>query len=235
MPTAISHLIDFGAGRLKQKTLLRIVFPLIVLSYFGSLMFAIRMLPGPFDWRTRSMSKLLYPTIDPNYHTIVSTGLSIAGLMMIPFAGYTGRRLRTISQVSADIGAVALGAGAVSLILCAVLVFQPIHEMLARSAGICLGFGMLAFYSCAMRARAVPSNESVTRHRLFLAWSLIVPPALLVAVVRVLVGVQFRWSNPLYRMLQNRSLWHLGLWEWIASTAVFLFLLGAALFLPEND
>ena len=235
MTTAISHLIDFISGRLKRQTLLRIFYPLMLASYFGSLTFGIWMFPGPFDWRTRSMSKLLYPKNNPQFHTIVSVGMAVAGLLMIPFAGYIGRRLRVISPVPAEIGALVFGAGAISLILGALIVSQPFHEMFARGAGTCLGLGMLALYLCALRGLSVPSNERHTRLWLFLAWSLIVPPALLVVVLRMLVGAQFHWSNPLYRALENRSLWHLGFWEWIISAAVFLFLLGAVLCLAEND
>jgi hypothetical protein len=67
MPTAVSHLVDFSCGRLQQRTLLRVIFPLILLSYFGSLIFAIWLFPGPFDWRTKAMSKLLYPTTNPGF------------------------------------------------------------------------------------------------------------------------------------------------------------------------
>ncbi len=49
MPAAISHLTDFCSGRLKQRTLLLIFIPLILVSYFGSLTFAIWLFPGPFD------------------------------------------------------------------------------------------------------------------------------------------------------------------------------------------
>ncbi len=236
MPTAISHLIDFCSGRLPQRTLRRILLPLILASYFGSLTLAIWMYPGPFDWRTRSMSKLLYPSNNPQFHLIGSVGVAIAGLLAIPFAGSIGRRLRVISPVPAAIGALAFGAGAISLILGALIVLQPfLHEMFARGAGIGLGLGMLAFYLCALRGLAVPPDQRHTRPRIFLAWSVIVPPALIVIVLRLLAAAHFQWSNPVYRAIENRSLWHLGLWEWIGSTAVFLFLLGAALFLPEND
>ena len=53
MRTSISYLSDFCAGRLKQRTLLWVLIPLIGLSYFGSLTLAIWLFPGPFDWRTR--------------------------------------------------------------------------------------------------------------------------------------------------------------------------------------
>jgi hypothetical protein len=231
----VSHLIDFCSGRLKQRTLGRVFIPLIVASYFGSLMLAIRLFPGPFDWRTRSMSKLLYPENNPRFHAIGSVGIAIAGLLMIPFAGYIGRRLRVVARLATGIGALVFGAGAISLIFGAVIVVQPYHEVFARTAGSCLGLGLLAFYWCASRGLSVPSSEDgQPARRIFLAWSLIVPPALLVIALRLLAGGHFQWSNPIYRLLENRSLWRLGFWEWIISGAVFSFLYGATLFLPED-
>lgn len=156
MSTALWDPLDFCFGRLKQRTLRRIFIPLIVVSYFGSLTLAIWMFPGPFDWRTKSMSKLLYPENNPQFHAIGSVGIAIAGLLMIPFAGYIGRRLRVIASLPAAIGALAFGAGAISLILGALIVWQPFHEVFARGAGICLGLGILAFYWCALRALSAP-------------------------------------------------------------------------------
>src|ERR1700756_1018699 len=117
MPAAISLLADFCSGRLKQRTLLLIFIPLILASYFGSLTFAIWLFPGPFDWRTKSMSKLLYPRNNPQFHAVGSVGLTIAGLLMIPFAGYIARRLRLVAPVLAQVGAYAFAAGAAGLIL----------------------------------------------------------------------------------------------------------------------
>jgi hypothetical protein len=210
--------------------------PLILASYFGTLMFAIRIFPGPFDWRTKSMSKLLYPANNPRFHAIASVGLAVAGLTTIPFAGWIARRLRVIAPVPADIGALAFAAGCLSLILGASIVSQPfLHEFFARGAGICFGLAMLAFYLCAMTGLSVSSEDSRTWTPVVFGWSLIVPPALIVIVLRLLAAAHFRWSNQLYRTIENRSFWHLGFWEWIGSIAVFLFLFAAVLLLPENE
>jgi hypothetical protein len=182
-----------------------------------------------------SMSKLLYPSKNPQFHAIGSVGLAVAGLLTIPFAGYIGRRLRVISPVLAEIGALSFGAGAISLIFGALIAREPLlHEMFARGAGLGVGLGMLSFYLCALRGRSFPANEPFARSRVFLAWSLIVPPALLVVVLRLLAAARFQWSNPVYLVIEKRSLWHLGFWEWIGSITVFLFLLSAALFLTES-
>jgi hypothetical protein len=50
-------------------------------------------------------------------------------------------------QQRQEIGAFAFGAGAISLILGALILVQPLlYEMFARGPGICLRLGMLAFY-----------------------------------------------------------------------------------------
>jgi hypothetical protein len=59
-------------------------------------------------------------------------------------------------------------------------------------------------------------------------------PAILIAILRAAAGARFKWSNAVYRALENPRLWHIGFWEWLGSAAVFLFLLSAALFLPEH-
>lgn len=234
MSTATSHLIDFCSGELKQWTLRRIFMPLILTSFFGSLMLAIWLFPGPFDWRTRSMSKLLYPENNPRFHAIGSVGIAVAAVLMIPFAGYIGKRLRVASPLLATIGSLVLGLGAVGLILGAVIVREPVHEIFARAAGICLGLSLLAFYGCALRGLWLPADDEQLWLPIFLAWSLVVPPALLITAVRSLAAAHFHWSSPIYRALESRWLWHLGFWEWMISGAVFWFLYAAIRFLPET-
>jgi hypothetical protein len=56
----------------------------------------------------------------------------------------------------------------------------------------------------------------------------------LIAILRIAAGAHLDWSNSLYEALENRDVWDLGLWEWLGSAAVFLFLVSAALFLPEQ-
>ena len=197
MPTAISHLTDFCFGRLKQRTLLWIFIPLIAGVIFRQ-----------FDVRDLDVSRPIRLAHQVNVETPLSQEqsavsrdrlrwMAVAGLLTIPFAGYIGRRLRVISPVPAAIGALVLGAGAISLILGALIVLQPfLHEMFARGAGIFLGLGMLAFYLCALRGLSVSPSERHARLPIFLAWSLIVPPALLVIVLRLLIAAHFQWSDP---------------------------------------
>jgi len=241
----LNPVLDFFCGRVRRHTLLRVLIPLIFIAYFGTLALAIRAVPGRFDWRYESISKLLYLRTDPELpalHLIVSIGIAVAGLLVIPFAGYVGRRFRGIAPILSAVGAGAFGAGAVILILAATIISQPgggsrapaLHELLARLCGFGLGIGMLAFYFCAAKSRVGSVASGNSDHRLFIAWNMIAPPAALIAAVRGLAALRLRWPDPIYRAIQSRALWHLGFWEWIGSGAVFLFLLSSALFLPQS-
>jgi len=54
-----------------------------------------------------------------------------------------------------------------------------------------------------------------------------------IALLRIASRANLSWSNPIKQRLEDRTRWQLGFWERLGSAAVFLFLLSAALFLPE--
>ena len=236
---------DFLCGRVRQRTL-RVLIPVIFVAYFGTLTFAVWNVPGPFDWRYKSISKLLYLRTDPQLpalHLLVSMGIAVAGLLMIPFAGYVGRRFRDISPTLARVGAGSFGGSSLILILAATVVAQPdggdphvwsLHEPLARVCGLGLGVGMLAFYFCAAKSWLSSGDDCTSDNRLFIVWSMIIPVAAFIAALRGLVALRLRWPEPIFRVVQNRALWHLGFWEWVGSAAVFVFLLSSALLLPQT-
>ncbi|HJU12458.1 MAG TPA: DUF998 domain-containing protein [Candidatus Binataceae bacterium] len=224
---------------LTRRFLLLVWLPLIAFVYFGTLIIAARLSPHAYNWRRMAISKLLYPGYDPKLHYVASLGLALTGLLMLPLAGYIRRRLRKIAPIIVDIGAFALALGAIGLILAGLIVSHPLHgtsafpwlhEILARSAALALGAGIIAFWVCA--AKGFSNGTSEWRWLLF-CWSLVTLPALLVIVLRIVAAAHLGWSNPLYHKLESRTLWHLGFWEWLGSVAVFFFLLSAAVFLPE--
>ncbi len=229
----------FVTGNLSRKTLLLLSSTIFVL-YFGTLALAIRLFPGPYDWRRKSISKLLYPENNPRFHFIASFGIVVTGLLLIPFAGYISRRLRDVSPTAANFGAGALAVGAFCLILAGLIVSHPshrgfalshAHEVLARISAFAIAGGILAFYDCALRANF---NDNHGR-TLLVVWSILTLPAVLIALLRLVAAARLRWSNPIYSALKNPALWHLGFWEWIGSAAAFLFLVSAVLLLPEHS
>lgn len=243
MPMTRQRGLSVLSGNLRKRILLSVLLPLIGLSYFGTLITAAWVCSETYDWRRKSISKLLYPQNDPKFHTVASLGIALAGLMMIPFVGYIGRRSRGASTIGADIGASIFAAGALSLILAGLVVSHPsrgtsafprLHEMLARGCALALGTGMVVLWGSVLKEYLTSSSRTAERRRLLLSWSVLVLPAIFVAVLRLAAGARLGWSNPVYRAVGNPRIWQLGFWEWLGSAAVFLFLLSAALFLPEH-
>jgi len=91
------------------------------------------------------------------------------------------------------------------------------------------------FWVCAAQGYLAKTASRAAWRRLLVCWSLIALPALAIALLRAVAGAHIDWSNPLYRRLEDRSLWHLAFWEWLGSAAVFLFLLSGVVCLPEYE
>ena len=91
-----------ASSNLTKLFLLRVWLPLIALSYFGTLTIAARFSPQAYNWRTKAISKLLYPGYDPKFHQVASLGVALTGLLMLPFADYIRRKLRPVAPKLVD-------------------------------------------------------------------------------------------------------------------------------------
>jgi hypothetical protein len=237
-------LLDLLSNGPKRQNLLTSLTAAIFVIYFGSLAAATHFCPGTYDWRYKSISWLLYPRNDPGFHFIASLAIAATGLLMVPFAGYIRMRLGAASMILTNLGALMFGLGALLLILAGLIVSHPyagnarfpwLHEALARSAALALGLGMLMLWLSAIKTWfASPTIGALRLRRLLIAWSLLLIPAILVIALRLLAYAGRRWSSGVLRIIESRSLWHLGFWEWMGSGAVFLFLLSSTLFLPDH-
>src|ERR1700744_4966814 len=104
-----------------RGTLRWVFLPLILLTYFGSLIVAAWFFPVPYDWRTRVISNLLSPRDNPHFYRVPSIGIAIAGLLMLPLARYFEQRLSPIARRLAGTGRWFLTV-AISLLICAAIV-----------------------------------------------------------------------------------------------------------------
>ena len=209
--------------------MLATLIPLMFVSYFGMLGLSVFLFPRNYDWRDVSISTLLYPRNNPEFHFFASIGIAVTGLLMIPFAGYINRRLRLVSPVAANAGTIAFAGGIICLILAGLIVSHPLqgrssvprlHSILARTAALGIGVGMVVFDACAVRGyfnRA--TGKRLYRRTLLVLWSLATLPAILAVVLGP--AIQAR-------------VWHLGFWEWTGSAAAFLFLVCSVWLLPEH-
>jgi hypothetical protein len=100
----LSKLSDYLAGRIERRTLLGAVFPGMCVAYFGMLALAARLFPHDYDWRVLSISQLLYPRQSPEFYWIAASGVTLAGALMLPFAGYLERQLAGAAPVGAKAG-----------------------------------------------------------------------------------------------------------------------------------
>jgi hypothetical protein len=55
-----------------------------------------------------------------------------------------------------------------------------------------------------------------------------------ITVTWLLIRLYLKLSGPTHHAIVHSLAWNLGFWEWIGSALIFLFLLCAALFLPQN-
>ena len=243
----MERLLDFVTGKLSRRIMLSTLIPLIFICYFGTLVMTVFVFPHRYDWRYGVISNLLSPGHNPGFHWFASLGLSLAGLSAVPFGGYIGHRFRPVSRLWANIGAAALTGGFVTFILAVVIVTRRshpifgmlgVHEMLARTAAVGLGIGIISFDGCALRAARSILRDRYGRGLLF-SWSFITVLAL-VSIAGSLCTVLLSKFGvpgllPGYQLLRLSPLWHLAFWEWIGSAAVFFFLVSAAWLLPRHS
>ncbi len=73
-----------------RKRILAVLLVLIFLSFFGTLRATAWMFPENYDWRYRVICNLLSPRDNPAHYWMPACGISVAALLMLPFAGYLG-------------------------------------------------------------------------------------------------------------------------------------------------
>lgn len=234
-------------GAIPRGRVLGTLTPLMFASYFGLLSVVIAFLPGPFDWRYRSISVLLSPKAD-SAHVLPALGIVVTGLLAVGYAGYLARLLRHAAPFGAGLGAVALDGGALLLIGAAVVVphyagdgalVPRLHDWLAGGAGMGIAVGMLAFYSCVLKNASVAAPAWQRRSRALAAvWSFLILPTVATVLAGQCVRVGLRWHLPrfttIYHAVHRTMIWQLGFWEWVGSALVFGLFASAAIFLPEH-
>jgi hypothetical protein len=221
--------IAFLEAGISRGALLAFILPAASVSYFGSLALAIGLRPGLHDWRSTTISKLaLYPEGNPACHWIASAGIALAGALIIPFAGYIGRRLRLAAPTGSRIGEALFRFGAAGAVLVGVVAYHAdallprLHTLIARGSAFALCASMIVFWACALKGRLGPdAARQGCPPALFACWSVLVLSFVLgVALSAVETGRQFG------RLA--------GLFEWGASAIFLLFLLSSALLLPQE-
>jgi hypothetical protein len=218
------------------------------LASFGSLVVAAYVFPAPYDWRYHVISNLLSPRDHPVFYWLPSWGLAVTGGLLFPFIGYLHQHVRVVSRACSSVAAVAFVGGSLALILAALIVPQHtkpvlgvkrLHEWLAHASAIGIGVGMLCCAGCAVKDHyQVLGGQRVLGWKVALAWALLTG----LPLVGMASSACLLWAahaqpasmESLSHFLRNAGFWHLGFWEWVGTSAVYLFLVVSVLLLPDN-
>jgi hypothetical protein len=229
---------------LYRKRILAVLLILIFLSFFGTLGVTAWMFPGNYDWRYRVISNLLSPRDNPAHYWMPACGISVAALLMLPFAGYLRWYLKIAAPHAALVSSGAFMAGILALICASLVVPQHahsvlgirrLHEFLARSSAGFIAIGMLCGCWCAWKGR----GRTLFGARLFWTWSCLTLLPLVGLVssecLLLLTRLKLAWTMPIRAALRHSVFWHLGFWEWTGAAAVFVFLCAAVFLTPRQE
>jgi hypothetical protein len=240
----LTKTLNFLCGDLTRRTMLLVLVPLILASYFGILCVASLLSPESYDWRYNSISQLLYARDNPEFHYIASISVAGFGVLMIPFAGYIRRRLRGAAPTASMAGAVVFFAGCICLTLAGLITSHPahgmtrfpkLHDILARLSAINIGVGMVVFNVCGTKGYFRPKpGKPLHQRSLLVSWNLLTLPLVFIVVTWLVIRTYLKQSGPTYHAVVTSAAWKVGLWEWIGLPVVFLFLFCAVLFLPKK-
>jgi hypothetical protein len=213
------------------------------LSFFGTLSASALMFPGNYDWRYRVISNLLSPRDNPNHYWLAASGMALAALLTLPFAGYLQRHLEKAAPRAARMTRLAFVTGITALICACVIVPQHVrdmfgirrlHEFLARSSAAFIALAMLNACWCAWKG----CGQSRRATRLFWTWSLLTVLPLLGILISecllLLARSNTAWAIPIRTALRQSVFWHLAFWEWTGVVAVFAFLCAPVLLTPAR-
>ncbi len=154
---------------------------------------AVALLPQAYDWRTMSISQLLYPRVNPQYHFIPATGIAVSGVLLFPFGStMSGGDSALTAPMVRRRGFAARcdlrdpGQHDYLASRCRGRATVPkLHEVLGQASGIGLGVGILLFEFYALGQRRT-EDDSVSR-RLVIWWSFITWPAVILVILRLRV------------------------------------------------
>jgi hypothetical protein len=228
---------------LYRKSTLAILLALIFLSFFGTLTLSASMFPHSYDWRYRVISNLLSPRDNPEHYRLAAMGMSLSGMLMLPFAGYLRHHLRIFAPRMATATGAAFVLGIIGLICASLVVpqhvhptagIQRLHELLGH---FCAGFFAVAMF-CGCWCAAKVRNQSTAAAWLFWSWLFVTAAPLAGFFGRetllLLMSLHPPWAEPIREMLHDSVFWHLGFWEWSGAAGVFIFLCAGVFLIPAQ-
>ena len=235
---------QYAAGNVSRNTLLTKLLPLSFITLFSTLFIAAQHFPEEYDWRRRVISHLISPRYNPEGYLLPSIGLAVAALLALPLAGYAEQRLHGVAPKLSRWAGVGLGLGIFLMVSVALPFNVPsmpasvhwVHEALARTAAVAVIAGMICCCLCGLKDRF--RGEKTLSRLMVMSWtSLTLLPfvcGILAGILKICRKANVGWAVDLRAQLKQTVIWQLAFWEWVGVLAFILFMLTAAMLLPER-
>jgi len=234
----------FFRGMLAKHTLLTRNLPIAIIVLLITTLISNLVFPTAYDWRYMVISALTNAEDNPAGYWILSSAMTLAGILLIPFPGYLQKHLGKICRFTAGIGSFFFVLGVIALILTGILyegsgIPSRTHENLAAVAFAGLVFGCFFYGFPMMKDRiAKYGGKRQFNFRLFIIGALclwfaflgMALSALYVAVVPNNWGwVDIDWIEKGAPVLASFALW-----EWILYFMLLFYLVLLIEMIPEH-
>lgn len=227
---------SFLNGDLSKELLIKRLIPITMIIMGLSILFSNLLFPEAFDWRYMVISDLTSSTHNPDGFLVLSIGMAICGVLLIPLAGYMHKKLAVICRGTAIIGTLFFYVGIIGLISVGLIYDAPgqpnrLHENLAivAFAGLLLSIFFWGFPM--MKGR----KQFDTKKMVFafgMMWFAVLGVALSSLYLEI-VPNDWGWVGIDWIEKGAPVLASFALWEWIAFMSLLVYIILLVDMTPE--
>ncbi len=234
------QLADIVTGNIPKKAMLRLV-PVIVAIMAGALFVSNLLFPTVYDWRYMVISDLMSQTDNPLGYIIASLGMSIAGILMIPFLGYYQRRYGKICRGTAGVGTAFLLVGIIGLVSMVTIGqiltgVDRLHEILGAVSFLGIVFAGM-FYNCPIlkdRKKGFKQfNMRLVNSAYLVLWTPVVGMALSAGLLEIIPN-DWGWVGIEWIAEGAPVILSFALWEWLLLVSIMIFLVLFVYLTPDD-
>nr|MDO8118966.1 hypothetical protein [Candidatus Sigynarchaeota archaeon] len=231
---------DIFSGNIPKKTMLRLV-PVIVAIMIGTLFISNLVFPTVYDWRYMVISDLMSQTDNPQGYIIASLGMSIAGILMIPFLGYYQSRYGKICRGTAGVGTAFLLIGIIGLISMVTIGqiltgVNRLHEILGAVSFLGIVFSGI-FYNCPILKDKKKGFKQFDMRLVNIAYVILWIPVVGMASSAGLLEIipnDWGWVGIEWIAEGAPVILSFALWEWLLLVSIMVFLIMLVYLTPDE-
>jgi succinate dehydrogenase hydrophobic anchor subunit len=144
-----NRFVSYLTGNVSKAFLLTRILPIIYLIFGITILISDLLFPTAYDWRYMVISDLISMKDNPVGFIYLSIGMTVVGILLIPFPGYIYRRLKVLCRATSLVGTFFFVLGIIGLIIMSLAFDESkfpsrFHENIAAVAF--LGFLFAIFF-----------------------------------------------------------------------------------------